>query len=65
MTVGQLKEALRLCKIPDGAEVVVHQDSNSRDYEVIDITGASLDSRYFGVPAPTSTEPDCLVLDIY
>ena len=62
MTVKQLKELI--ANLSDASEIVVHADSNSRDYEVFQGGIESLDSRYFGGPEPESTEPNCLVLDI-
>jgi len=64
MTIRQLKERIQLSKLPDDAEVVVHADSNSRDYIVNQTRVEALGSRYFGGPEPESTEPNCLVLDI-
>ena len=77
MTIRHLKKMLERSKLPDDAEVVVHADSNSRDYIVDKTRVVALGSRYFGGPdrnsskpgvhdpgRPSSTELECLVLYI-
>jgi hypothetical protein len=60
MKAKQLKELLS--KTDDNAEIVVHADSNSRDYKVWTCRLSPLSSRYFGGDVSNDTS-DCLVLD--
>lgn len=64
MRVKELKAIL--ADLSDTAEVIVHSDSDSRDYEVINYRIVELGSRYFGGPKPESDAvANCLVLDTF
>jgi len=63
MKISQLKEIIR--NLPDNCEVVVHSDSHSRDYQVLEHKIKELASRYFAGDDLESTEDKCLVLETY
>lgn len=60
MTVKQLKKLI--ANLSDASEIVVHADSNSRDYLVSYMQPQPSATRYFGGDELDTTEPYCLVL---